>query len=230
MPREKTGKDTAGGNSRAGGHKDEMDVKGYGRATKKEDGGGEMCRDLGPAVNVAAQVIRQLSGAGRFASGRDVLEELEGLGLLPEAAEENAAALNDILTVAIAAHPDLVSMEGAAGERRFYSSQFMTKTYAELLLRKEGTPLQLIAETVRENSALYPRPLPLSAFEQPPFSLTREEILDSLHRMAAQDIYRDIARTRTSAGNEYLYSTAHLDADYAGSLAEWIDVGQYDSP
>jgi hypothetical protein len=121
-------------------------------------------------------------------------------------------------------------VEGAAEERRFYSSQFMTKAYAGLLLRKEGAPLHLIAETVRENSALYPRPLPLGAFEQPPFSLSREEILDTLDRMVAQDAYRDIARTRTSAGNEYLYSTAHLDADYAGSLAEWIDVGQYDNP
>ncbi len=48
--------------------------------------------------------------------------------------------------------------------------------------------------------------------------------------MTAQDAYRDIARTRTSAGNEYLYSTAYLEADYASSLAQWIDVGQYDNP
>ena len=48
--------------------------------------------------------------------------------------------------------------------------------------------------------------------------------------MAADDAYRDIARTRTSAGNAYLYSTTHLEADYASSLAEWIDVGQYDNP
>jgi len=191
---------------------------------------GETPRDWEAAVNVAAQVIRQLSGEGRFASGTDVLKELEGLALLPEAAEDAPAALDEIAAAALARHPDLVSVESAAGEQRFYSSQFMTKAYAGLLLRKEGEPLHLIAETVRENSALYPRPLPLGAFEQPPFSLTREEILDGLERMAAQDAYRDIARTRTSAGNEYLYSTAHLDADYAGSLAEWIDVGQYDNP
>ena len=203
-----------------------MDAK-YGGAPAGQDG--EAFRDCEAAVNVAAQVIRQLSGEGRFASGTDVLKELEGLALLPEAAEENAAALDEILAAALTTHPDLFPVEGA-GERRFYSSQFMTKAYAGLLLRKEGEPLHLIAETVRENSALYPRPLPLGAFEQPPFSLTREEILDGLERMAAQDAYRDIARTRTSAGNEYLYSTAHLDADYAGSLAEWIDVGQYDNP
>lgn len=192
--------------------------------------GGEAPRDWEAAVNVAAQVIRQLSGEGRFASRADVSEELEGLALLPEATDEAPAAVDEIFAAALTTHPDLVPVEGAAGEQRFYSSQFMTRAYAGLLLRKEGEPLHLIAETVRENSALYPRPLPLGAFEQPPFSLTREEILDGLKRMAAQDAYRDIARTRTSAGNEYLYSTAHLDADHAGSLAEWIDVGQYDNP
>jgi hypothetical protein len=48
--------------------------------------------------------------------------------------------------------------------------------------------------------------------------------------MAGKDAYRDIARTCTSAGNEYIYSTDHLEPDHAASLAEWIDVGQYDNP
>jgi hypothetical protein len=207
-----------------------MDMKGDGGAAMEGGRDGEMLRDWDAAVNVAAQVIRQLSGEGRFAAGADVLGELEGLALLAEAAEEAPAAMEEILAAALARHPDLVPVEGAAGERRFYSSQFMTNSYAGLLLRKEEEPLYLIAETVRENSALYPRPLPLGAFEQPPFSLSREEILDGLERMAADAAYRDIARTRTSAGNEYLYSTAHLEVDYASSLAEWIDVGQYDNP
>jgi hypothetical protein len=204
-----------------------MDEK-YGGAAEGQ--GGEPSRDWAATANVVAQIVRKLSGEGRFAAGADVVEELEGLALLPEAAEEAPAALDEILSAARIIHPDLVRLEDAAGEQRFYSSQFMTQAYAGLLLRKEGEPLHLIAETVRENSALYPRPLPLGAFEQPPFSLTREEILDCVRRMADEDAYRDIARTRTSAGNEYLYSTTHLEADHAASLAEWIDVGQYDNP
>ena len=201
-----------------------------GSETPDQKKGSEVGQDWEAAANVAAQVIRKLSGEGRFASGADVLEDLRALELFPEAPEDAPAALEDILAAALAKSPDFVPVGGAAAERRFYSSQFMTKAYAGLLLRKEGEPLVLIAETVRENSALYPRPLPLGAFEQPPFSLTRAEILDCLGRMAAQDAYRDIARTRTSAGNEYLYSTAHLEPDYASSLAQWIDVGQYDNP
>jgi hypothetical protein len=192
--------------------------------------GGESRWDWAAAANVAAQIVRKLSGAGRFAVEADVLEELEGLGLFPETAAEVPAALNEILTAALSAHPDLVPVEGDAGERRFYSTHFMTQAYAALLLRKEGEPMRLIAETVRENSALYPRPLPLGAFEQPPFSLTREEILSCVRRMAGEDAFQDIARTRTSAGNEYMYSTLHLEADHAANLAEWIDVGQHDNP
>jgi hypothetical protein len=206
-----------------------MDIEVHGGAA--EGGrGGEASRDWEAAANVVAQIVRKLSGEGRFATQVDFLGELEGLALLSVSSEDVPRVLEEILTAAMITHPDLVAVEGAAGERRVYSSQFMTNTYAGLLLRKEGEPLHLIAETVRENSALYPRPLPLGAFEQPPFSLTREEILDGLKRMAADDAYRDIARTRTSAGNEYLYSTAHMEADYARSLAEWIDVGQYDNP
>jgi hypothetical protein len=106
----------------------------------------------------------------------------------------------------------------------------MTETYARLLLQREGDPLQLIAEIVRENSALYPRPFPLGAFERTPFTMTREEIQRCLDQMSCHQAYQDIARTITSAGNVFLYSTLHLDPDYAATLAEWTDVGQHDNP
>ena len=49
---------------------------------------GEGFRNWEAAANVVAQIVRKLSGAGRFANAADVLEELEGLALLPEAADE----------------------------------------------------------------------------------------------------------------------------------------------
>lgn len=187
-------------------------------------------QDWDAAANVVAQIARKQSGVGRFTTVADIREELEGLALLPGAGGEAPSALDEILRTALAAHPDLAVVEEGTGERRFYSSQFMTVAYAGLLLRNEGDRRCLIAETVRENSSLYPRPLPLGAFEQPPFCLTREELLACVQEMASEKVFRDIARTRTSAGNDYLYSTAHLDPDYAASLAEWIDVGQYENP
>ena len=77
---------------------------------------GEGFRHWEAAANVVAQIVRKLSGAGRFANAADVLEELEGLALLPEAADEVPAALNEILSAALTVHPDLVPVEG--GERK----------------------------------------------------------------------------------------------------------------
>ena len=67
-------------------------------------------------------------------------------------------------------------------------------------------------------------------FEDPPFELTPEEISSCLERMADQEAYRDIQRTTTSIGTVFLFSTLYLEPDYASFLAEWIDVGQVNSP
>jgi hypothetical protein len=139
-------------------------------------------------------------------------------------------ALAEILAAAKTASDDLRETQDQNGERRYYSAQFMTEMYAGLLVRREGDPLHLIAEIVRENSSLYPRPFPIGGFERMPFGMGREEIRQCLDRMAGLDAYQDIAQTTTSAGNTFLYSRTFLDPEYAAALAEWIDVGQYDNP
>jgi hypothetical protein len=182
------------------------------------------------ASHAAIQVVRNRSGQGQLAAEEEVLEELLALGLLEEDAANLSASLAEILSTASHTHDDLRTIPNQEGNKRYYSLQFMTETYARLLLQREGDPLQLIAEIVRENSALYPRPFPLGAFERTPFTMTREEIQRCLDQMSCHQAYQDIARTITSAGNVFLYSTLHLDPDYAATLAEWTDVGQHDNP
>jgi hypothetical protein len=48
--------------------------------------------------------------------------------------------------------------------------------------------------------------------------------------MAAEEEYRDILPTTTSASRIFLYSTLHLEPEYASMLAEWLDVGQFNNP
>jgi hypothetical protein len=72
--------------------------------------------------------------------------------------------------------------------------------------------------------------VPLDIFRESPFDLTQEEILDCLKKMAEQGEYQDITQTTTSIGTIFLYSTQHLEPDYASSLAEWLDVGQANNP
>jgi hypothetical protein len=182
------------------------------------------------ASQAAIQVIRNRSGQGQLTAEEEILEEILALGLLEEDTANLSASLAEILLSASQAHDDLRTIPIQEGNKRYYSIQFMTEAYARILLQREGDPLQLIAEIVRENSALYPRPFPLGAFERPPFAMTREEIQQCLDQMRCHQSYQDIARTITSAGNVFLYSTLHLDPSYAATLAEWTDVGQHDNP
>ncbi len=196
-----------------------------------ENGGREMDPPKCEAASQAVmQVIRHRSGQGQLATEEDIFEELVALNLLEGLPPEGRSALAEILAVAKSVSDDFREIEHLTGERRYYSAQFMTEMYARLLVRREGDPLQLIAEIVRENSSLYPRPFPVGGFERSPFGMSREEVRQYLEQMAGFDAYHDIAQTMTSAGNRFLYSTMHLDPDYAATLAEWIDVGQYDNP
>ena len=125
---------------------------------------------------------------------------------------------------------DLRELPWRDGLPRYYSSQCMSEPYIRILLRKEEDPLLLIAEMVRENSSLYPRPVPIDIFFDSPFDLTQEEILVCLGKMSGQEEYQDIAQTTTSTGTIFLYSSRHLDSGYASMLAEWFDVGQAENP
>ena len=112
----------------------------------------------------------------------------------------------------------------------YYSSESMVERYANILIQKGGDSLVLMAEMIRENSKMYPRPIPLRVFTESPFGFAREEIISQIRRMAEQEEYQDIRQTTTSIGTVFLFSTLYLDPDYATFLAEWIDVGQVNNP
>jgi hypothetical protein len=171
-------------------------------------------------------MIRQESEAGRLISGAEILHRLADQSR-PELQEEEFTSL---LKSALGVNEDLHELAVGNGPRHFYSSLFMTGAYAMILLQKQGDPLRLIAQTVRHHSADYTRPVPLDLFTQPPFDLTRQEVLNDLERMEAMEEFRDIAMTMTSASSVFLYSTLYLEPGHASMLAEWIDVGQFDNP
>jgi hypothetical protein len=171
-------------------------------------------------------VIRQESEAGRLISGSEILLRLADQRRPPLQEEEFASLLKKVL----GANEDLHELAVGNGPRHFYSSLFMTGAYAMILLQKRGDPLRLIAQTVRQNSSDYTRPVPLDLFTLPPFDLKHQEVLSDLERMEAMEEYSDIAMTMTSASSVFLYSTLYLEPGHASMLAEWIDVGQFDNP
>ena len=182
------------------------------------------------AAKAMVAMIRQASEAGQLIAESEILRRVAEQHLLTSPAANPAEEAGNVLKKIVDGSEDVHELTAQDGSRQYYSSQFMTQSYAMILLQKQGNPLRLIAEIVRQNSEVYPRPVPLDLFTQPPFDLTHQEVLNDLERMAAEEEYRDIVRTTTSASMVFLYSTLHLEPEHASMLAEWIDVGQSNNP
>jgi len=182
---------------------------------------------MGPPI---ANFIRVKSEAGQVVASREIFEVLANQGILKPASGEQFQGFEAVLKKAINDNEDLKEVSDGKGNFRYYSAQSMAEPYAKILSRKGENPVHLMAEVIRENSQRYPRPVPLELFEGPPFDLTPEEILSCLKEMAEGRDYQDIAQTTSSIGTLFLFSKLHLEPDYASMLAEWIDVGQSESP
>jgi hypothetical protein len=183
------------------------------------------------AILVATRIIREKSKEGRFVLTQEVLSELLNRGFLELEKEEDCfAEASSILEETVNRNEDLRERKGKDGLSRYYSSLSMSQAYATLLTQKEEDLLLMMAQVIRENSAIYPRPVPLDIFIRSPFDLTQEEIFECLKKMGQEPEYQDIAQATTSIGTIFLYSNQHLDPGHASMLAEWLDVGQANNP
>jgi hypothetical protein len=180
-------------------------------------------------TEAAAEVVFQASQEGRLTTGEQVLQALvagghfrqaEGQGD-PDRANQSLAVEDASLALAgiLAEDQRLASFEGLSGQRVYHCPDLLSRTYARILDR-QGSPLLLMAEEIRDNSREYPRPVPVELFEEPPFALTPQDIERTLGIMAANPEYQDITFSRTSTGAVYLFSTLYLEREYARFLAQ----------
>jgi hypothetical protein len=175
------------------------------------------------------KIIREKSEAGQLVKFEELLTDSAVQGLSDsDVAAHQRSHFEGVLRQVILENDDIKEISSRNRIPHYYSSRSLSGTYAGILVRKEEK--SLIAEIVRENSAIYPRPVALNIFRESPFDLTQEEILDLLGEIGKQGEYQDIARTTTSIGTVFLYSNQHLDPNYASTLAEWLDVGQVNNP
>ncbi len=177
-----------------------------------------------------AEIIRRRSENGQIIQPDEILKELIRQGLLKSEGVDPKSHFEVILRQTVEKNEDLNEISGGDGIPYYYSAVSMSETYARILIQKGENPLLLVAQIIRDNSAIYPRPVPLNLFMASPFDLTQEEILECLRKMGQQAEYQDIAQTTTSIGTIFLYSNRHLDPDHASMLAEWLDVGQANNP
>ncbi len=111
----------------------------------------------------------------------------------------------------------------------YHYKPLLSASYARLL-SAQNNPAELVRDTVRENSRIYPRPIAIGCFEDMPFNLKPEEIETVLEVLNNDPDSQDIRFTQTSIGTVFLYSNKYLEDDYADYLAEYIDVGMDESP
>ncbi len=175
--------------------------------------------------DLLAALIRRHSRDGELVSGEHLESEIAGL----ESREDDDLSFEDAVNEAIRKNADLRVVYDAKRHAFYHSVDLLSHTYARILALKT-TPALMMADTIRDNSARYPRPVPLDLFEQAPFRLSPEVIQGSLREMTRKNQYRDIAATTSSEGTVYLYSSNFLSHDYATQLAEWQDVGYLYDP
>jgi hypothetical protein len=181
----------------------------------------------------AGEYARLLLEAIRGDSAAGCLTSLSSLAARFPVPQELGLEAGFSLSATVESAPgggDIGRLEGSA-EPWYFSEKSMTRAFAVHLLRVgEKDTLRLIAETVRDESRIYPRPTDVRFFYDPPFSLGERDLRQALGMMELRPDMADIRRCSASNGAIYLYSTAYLKEPVAEALTEWIEVGQKDNP
>ena len=114
-----------------------------------EQGGASIPTEEEKAFRSIAAMIRGKSREGLLVSMEEICGESIGQTTGTEKSEVPGIDLPAALMEKMKADGDLRAIQDQEGRSRYYSSRFMSETYAKILIRKEGDPLVLIAETVR---------------------------------------------------------------------------------
>ncbi len=164
-------------------------------------------------------VVRRASAEGRLVPLADVWQG---------SADELRAAL--VRERDAGAEPSGLAIVGQDANTYVYSEDHMTEAYAAAAaLALEGDDGAAIAEIVRRDSATYPRPTPLDVFGAPPFLLSPGAVQAAIDAFALDARYADLEMVQASDGTRFLFSTRHLTAAHARSLADWFAVGQFEN-
>ena len=129
-------------------------------------------------------------------------------------------------------YDDIRTVTAATGEMFFYSTRHMSDYYALQLARVAAKDAcALIAETVRDESRIYPRPTCVMLFLQEVFGVKEEElesvVRDTLERPEFSEIK---AMIHPATGAVYLYSDKYLDGERAFMKMDYEEVIRPENP
>lgn len=113
----------------------------------------------------------------------------------------------------------VMSLKKPDGTEVMYFKPLLSNSYARLLSVKDDSEA-LITDQIRENSRIYPRPVPAQMFLKTPFNFESQQLAELLEAIGKKEEYNDIKATKTSTGVLFLYSDKYLEDDFADFLAE----------
>jgi hypothetical protein len=163
------------------------------------------------------------------------LEEIESFASRVREASRSGTVLpfdgEEMLEIARSQGFDDLDLIREGGRLYAYSELHMTRRYAESAARAGAEDLlRAIVETVRSDSETYPRPTPVATFSEKPFLFAADQLNSALIALATDSHYADIQLVSASDGSRFLFSSRHLDAAHAASIAEWLAVGRFNNP
>ena len=162
-----------------------------------------------------ADLIREKTRGEQLVSRADC--QAEPLQLSDEALDALIQRLKDSEDDQFA---DIAQLQGPSN-LYFYSTLSMSDSFARIQARLRDKDTKVtIAESVREESKIYPRPALRSQFLTEPFFLSEEEIDQAVEELQSSDDYCDIHPCVTSDGTRYLYSDKYLTEAHALSLVD----------
>ncbi len=178
----------------------------------------ELRADIAAKIREESQNLAQLTG----------LDTLSGLPSV-QGAEDIELYLDEIAKDG--RYRDIQKMVVSSGSVCLYSETFITKNYAAILGRAAANdPAATIAETVREESKIYPRPTNIDIFKGQVFNISPDELEAFISKSLRGDDFHDIKMLQASTGARYLYSSRYLSSDYAMASVEWQEVGEENNP
>lgn len=123
-------------------------------------------------------------------------------------------------------YEDIKTVTAATGEMFFYSSRHMSDYFALVLSRAAGhDPCATIAETVRDESRIYPRPTCVQLFLERVFGIREEDLHEVVRRTLERAEFSDIkAMVHPTTGAVYLYSEKYLDGERAFMKMDYEEV------
>jgi hypothetical protein len=171
---------------------------------------------LAEEEQLTLEIVRQIRGDSKYLTKLTKVETLNTLapGIAPSRIEAGLVQImND------EGFADIKKLTARDGTVYAFSVQSMTDQYAQLLLLgEENDPCYAIAEMVRQESRVYPKPTAIEIFKYGLFNMDRNRLDEYVAQ--TQETYDDIKLLRFSSGEVYLYSATYMNEDQAAMVAK----------